>query len=118
MESMWKDVGTLLLSFLAIGILYLSAWFVISTDNMIAEKNKEQTIENFYEEKSKEQVIEKLYDQGMEGDLYTLSHQASSIFNVILSFFFCVFCVEFAEEIGEGWQDKIYKNVNIQKHKE
>ena len=49
---MRKDVGTLLLSFLAIGILFSFAWFVTSTDNMIVEKNKEQT-------------VEKLYDQGI-----------------------------------------------------
>lgn len=103
METIWKDVGTLLLSFLAIGILFSFAWFVTSTDNIVVEKDKEQ-------------VIEKLYDQGMKDDLYTLSHQAGSIFNVILSFFFCVFCAQVAEEIGEAITYHI-SDVNIQKYK-
>lgn len=89
-----KDVGKgILLLFAACGILIGAVILLYMISIPFAKMDRQ------LEEKRIEQTIEKLHEQGMEGDLYTLSHREGGILNDTLSF---SFCAESAEKVGEA----------------
>lgn len=88
-----KDVGKgILILFAACGILIGAVVLLCMISIPFAQMDRQ------LEEKRIEQTIEKLHSQGMEGNLYTLSHREGGILNDTLSF---SFCAEFAEKRGE-----------------